>query len=325
MIETILPNLYKVHVPIPNNPLRATNAYIITAADRNLIVDPGVYDRESLAVMRNVIRDLTLDPAKTDYFITHQHFDHYTLVYALKTSASAIYASSAAASAIHAMSTIKDIASRIKSFALRNGFSSRESEKIAYSLAEPESPPPALDCTHLGEGDTLTYGDYRFICIETPGHTRGHLCLFEPKNSLLIAGDHLLFDITPHLSVWEPDDNTLSPYLQSLEKIRHLPVKLVLPGHRSTFTSFSERIDELIRHYTGRSEEVLALLRKYGSLSAVQAASRLTWNINGTWVQFPSSQKLFAAIETLAHFRFLESNGLVRREEVGNQTIYALK
>jgi len=205
VIETILPNLYKVEVPIPNNPLRATNAYIITSTGRNLIVDPGIYDHESLTAMRNVISALTLDLAKTDYFITHQHFDHYALVPALKTSASAIYASSAAALAINTLSTIIDMTSRIRSVALRNGFSSRESEKIAYSMTEREFSPPAFDCTPLGDGDTLSYGDYRFICIETPGHTQGHLCLFEPEKTLLIAGDHLLLDITPHISVWDLD------------------------------------------------------------------------------------------------------------------------
>lgn len=37
VIEEVLPSLYRVEVPLPHNPLKATNSYIIKS-DRNLII-----------------------------------------------------------------------------------------------------------------------------------------------------------------------------------------------------------------------------------------------------------------------------------------------
>lgn len=45
MIEKILPNLYKIEIPLPRNPLKALNCYVFKDKERNLIVDTG-FDRE---------------------------------------------------------------------------------------------------------------------------------------------------------------------------------------------------------------------------------------------------------------------------------------
>ena len=37
----LLPNLYLVRVPLPHNPLRALNSYLILSKDRTTIVDVG--------------------------------------------------------------------------------------------------------------------------------------------------------------------------------------------------------------------------------------------------------------------------------------------
>jgi glyoxylase-like metal-dependent hydrolase (beta-lactamase superfamily II) len=39
------------------------------------------------------------------------------------------------------------------------------------------------------------------IVIETPGHSPGHCCLYEPNKRILFSGDHLLKEITPNVSL----------------------------------------------------------------------------------------------------------------------------
>ena len=52
------------------------------------------------------------------------------------------------------------------------------------------------------------------------------------KNRLFIGGDHLLCDITPGVQARSDTDDPLSTYLQSLNNIYPMDVRLVLPGHR---------------------------------------------------------------------------------------------
>ncbi|GAI56909.1 unnamed protein product, partial [marine sediment metagenome] len=51
MAEEILPNLYKIEVPLPRNPLKAVNSYIIKANEKSLIIDTGMNREECLSVI----------------------------------------------------------------------------------------------------------------------------------------------------------------------------------------------------------------------------------------------------------------------------------
>ncbi len=42
MIEDISPGLYKIELPLPKNPLKSINSYVIKGKDRNLIIDTGM-------------------------------------------------------------------------------------------------------------------------------------------------------------------------------------------------------------------------------------------------------------------------------------------
>jgi len=46
MVEEILSNLYKIEIPLPKNPLKAINSYVIKNSGRNLIVDTGWNQKE---------------------------------------------------------------------------------------------------------------------------------------------------------------------------------------------------------------------------------------------------------------------------------------
>jgi len=47
----ILPNLYRIEIPLPKNPLKALNAYAIKSPERNLIIDTGWNQQECMDAM----------------------------------------------------------------------------------------------------------------------------------------------------------------------------------------------------------------------------------------------------------------------------------
>ena len=167
------------------------------------------------------------------------------------------------------------------------------------------------------DGDTITVGPYRFQCVHTPGHTPGHLCLYEPNKKILIAGDHLLGDISPNVVCWSNEENPLGHYLESLDKVDQLDVDLVLPGHRQIFHRHRQRVMELKNHHAQRLQEVQNII-SLGSKNAFETAREMTWEFgNGDWDAFPVTQQWFATGEALAHLRYLEASGIVQRQMDG--------
>jgi glyoxylase-like metal-dependent hydrolase (beta-lactamase superfamily II) len=76
------------------------------------------------------------------------------------------------------------------------------------------------------------------------GHTLSHTCLYEPEASILVAGDHILIDITPNIPCWSEIQNPLKSYLASLDLVHDFEVDLALPGHRRLTTDHRSRIAE---------------------------------------------------------------------------------
>lgn len=61
----------------------------------------------------------------------------------------------------------------------------------------------------------------------------------------MFTADHILFDITPNITMWPNMENALGSYLNSLKKFREIPVRQSLPGHREA-GDYMGRIDELL-------------------------------------------------------------------------------
>ena len=67
MLEEIVPSLYRTEIPLPNNPLKWLNAYIVKGGDRFLIIDTGFNREECLNAMNASLRKLDVDLMKTDF------------------------------------------------------------------------------------------------------------------------------------------------------------------------------------------------------------------------------------------------------------------
>jgi len=312
MIDEVRPRIFRLEIPLPANPLKAINSYVIQGKDRFLMIDTGMNRRECLEAMNAYLRELRVDLEKTDFFVTHLHADHLGLISELARPSSKVYFNFPDAEVVRKTNHWEEMAEA----ALQNGFPEKDLEEAIkkhpgrrYHASGP------LDLTLLKEGDTVRIGDYQFSCVETPGHTPGHLCLYEKQTRIFFSGDHILNDITPNISVWSEGRDPLRQYLESLDKIAPYEIDWVLPGHRAPFQNHRRRIAELKEHHEIRTEEVVSILSR-GSRSAYQVASEMTWDINcDTWEDFPLPQKWFAGGEAMAHLTFLQGLGRVIRQK----------
>ena len=263
--------------------------------------------------MQSGLNRLGMDLSKTDIFITHRHIDHFGLVSKLVTDSTRILMGRADKVLLESWKGIGTIAA----FARQNGFP--ENELKAVFDKHPASQfeldwLPQLNA--VDDGDALEVGGYRFRCVATPGHSVGHTCLYEPNKKILLAGDHILMDITPNITCWSEAENPLAFFLDSLDRVGRLNIDLILPGHRRLIDRPRDRIEQLKKHHARRLAEVLSILNG-SSMSAFQIASNMTWDfVSEGWDQFPATQKWFATGEAISHLRYLERAGrLIQKKE----------
>jgi glyoxylase-like metal-dependent hydrolase (beta-lactamase superfamily II) len=326
LIEEVMPNIFQIKIPLPGDPLGAVNAYLIRGGGRNLLIDTGYNRPECKASLLADLARLGLDFSRLELLITHMHGDHAGLAYELVKGNCRlpVYGSESDAGLLQGVLTDAYWQAQGSAF-IANGFPPADMElqsdhiRSLFSGGE-------IHFQYMAEGDILEAGGYRFTCVLTPGHTHGHLCLYEADCRCLISGDHILPGISPTITAWRETGNPLDEYFQSLEKVKKLAVDLVLPGHRGVFQDCRGRIAELERHHRDRLAEVLEIMQK-GALSAYRVAGLMSWNTKGnSWDQLPAFHRYFATGEALAHLKYLaqEKKILMLRDVEEKITFQAL-
>ena len=321
MTEQIFPHIYKIEIPLPHNPLKTINSYCIRGGGRHLLIDNGFNRPECLAAMNEALDTLGIARRDLDFFLTHLHADHCGLTADLRASADAkIYASAKDGESISNTTRGPVWWTDFLRGMIPHGFSGEQVAELGKTHpAIRFCPSHELDCTVVSPGDVLEYGCYSFRILDGKGHTPGLLVLYEPENRILFSSDLILGDITPNIAHWPGVRDSLGDFLDSLAAVEKMNIALTLPGHRSLVPDTNGRIRELYAHHERRLNEVRDILRK-GPQQAYAVAAHMTWDIRGSWEDFPVPQKWFACGEALAHLDRLvvlgEAEEIVRGDTV---------
>lgn len=315
-LEQLFPELWSFQVALPDNPLRWLNCYVIKPEDgsRALLVDTGFNRPECREALEEGMVRLGIDPGNTDVFITHCHADHAGCAGMLQQLGCRVI-----------MGRV-DLALERSLREGRANFVSRvTAEGMTMDICRhcldnnhgKRYPSLPFDAIELEGGEELSYGSFRFRVLLVPGHTPGHLCLYEPEKEIMLLGDHVLFDITPNISHWPGFHDALGQYMDSLRRVRGLPVKLALPAHRNrSGKTMCQRIDELLSHHERRLDEAEAIIAENPGINAYDLTGLMKWKIRADdWESFPPGQKWFAFGEALAHLDHLVELRRVRRQE----------
>lgn len=325
MAERIAENLWRLEIPLEGNPLKTLNSYLITG-ERSLLIDTGFRWDGCRQAMERQLTELGVDRSRMDIFATHLHTDHLGLVPELLQPGCRVYISAIDEPFVEDHMTEEDWRILNEAY-IQDGFSRWETDHFWDDNPVYQPVPEAWENAGLLEdGDELHYGGYTLRCILTPGHTPGHLCLYEPEQKWLFCGDHILFQISPNICRWSYVKDSLGDYLESLQKIRDLSVERLFPAHREVTGTLAERVDELTAHHLQRIEDAWETIRQEPGLTGYDIAGRMRWRIRSrSWEDFPLEQKFFAVGEALAHLDYLEVRGRIRQqEEHGTIRYYAI-
>lgn len=316
MPEEIMKNIYRIKIYLPDSPLKILNSYLIKGGERNILIDTGFKHPECKEHLIKGLEELDVKMEDTDVLLTHLHSDHTGLAPEIAVPGTRIFISRDEIPWMFGQ-TRKDMWELDNIKILRSGFSREVIESSLKNAASRDmaSDPEFGDYLPIDDGDEFICGDYRLKAVVTPGHTPAHMCFWLEEQKTMFTGDHVLFDISPNITLWNFVEDSLGDYLSSLRKTDEYDVRLALPGHRET-GDFHARIADLLEHHEKRLDECYNVVLQNPGLSVYDIAGKMTWKIRcNSWEDFPINQKWFAVGECHSHLRHLQMRGKIKVDD----------
>ncbi len=155
----------------------------------------------------------------------------------------------------------------------------------------------------LTGGMTLTIEGGELQAMDTPGHSPGHIALYEPVSRTLIAGDL----VSGHGTVGIfPPHGKMIEYFDSLEQMQRLNPAVIIPGHGPTMTQPPDIFAQYIERRTTREQEIYAVVAR--EPTTIEAMIPELYP-----VVLPHFRRA-AAATILAHLEKMQVEGKVRPE-----------
>ncbi|MDD5702082.1 MAG: MBL fold metallo-hydrolase [Dehalococcoidales bacterium] len=331
-IREIVRGIYQIRVPLSEDqtvPLPYVNVYLVEGTHGWFLIDTGWSSPGSLEFMNTTLGSLGLSLKDiSTIIITHCHPDHFGLAGKIK----------------HLSPRIQILMHRWELNLMESRYIrfSEPQEKMSILLISHGVPVnligdlemafmPALELVTITDPDHILYsgeiidtGIYQLEAIWTPGHSPGHICLYEHGNGFLFSGDHILPNITPNISYHIlSGDNPLGDYLYALGKLSNLPVTQVHPGHQYSFSDLKGRVKAILNHHQARENEIQKFVGN-GTYSAYEIAANISWEIPGlSFDEFVPFHKRMAITETIAHVEHMRWEGKLRKTLKDKYILYS--
>jgi len=310
--------VYRLKLPLTESPLGFVNAYLLASPSGYMLIDTGWNTEDTFAALLNQLKDIGVQLSDiTRIVITHAHVDHYGM-------AARILRHCRAKLEMHRKEKIMVMRRyrNISNFVKESNDLLRTGGVAEHYITDPKKIAERFD--RLIEfaipdiiydgGEILEHGSFNFKIIWTPGHSPGHICLYDTTHKIIFSGDHVLQGITSHVGLYpKSDSNPLDEYLNSLRALLSLDVELVLPAHGPPIKGFVNRLKQIIAHHQRRKNQILQLFAKRkGPVSPFELATQMEWYSKGHMISWHSLSDLdhrLAITEVMAHLESLSING----------------
>ena len=317
-VEELLPGLWRLVVPLPGHSVGQVNVYALAASEGVLLIDTGWRHPAAWAALDDLLHQAGL--AVTDVvrlLSTHAHPDHCGLAGTFRQEQRTTVAMHAADAACfrqrygdpHSFGQLTD--RWLKSAGVPAAAADADAmHAFRANLVDPVGPD-----MELHDGQRLVHGRWQLDVLHTPGHTAGHVCLYDRVTRTLFTGDHVLSRINTS-PAYRPlsEADPVGGYLASFPRLRGLAVERILPGHGRPFTDLGARLDVLEQHHAARLAAALELVR---------AQPGTVWEVSSgiprssPWDSLTRAARISAVAETYGHLVHLTARGLVEADGDG--------
>ena len=159
--------------------------------------------------------------------------------------------------------------------------------------------------------------------VETLGHAQSHISLHYAKKAMLIAGDHIIQDVSTNAIIEAPYDGqsrrpkTLLQYCQSLQEIKNLQLQKVFSGHGRVIHQVNDLIDLRLKGHEERASVIMKILDEK-EMTAFEICKML-------FPKIYTKETALTLSETIGHLDLLEDMKKVNVEVKDGITFYRKK
>jgi len=275
-LKKILGDIYMFTLDLPFPATPTLSVYFLEGGEP-AIIDTGLGDPRSMSVISSELNEISRGFGDVSVIInTHEHIEHFGGNQKIKDASGAyVIASSEAALIIENYHRhILGIKKSLLGSEFEPKIKEMASRYMDFNLLIDESKVERK----VGEGDTIDLGNFNLRVIETPGHADGEICLYDEDRKILFSGDHVIGTGTTFVGygwrelavrkVFEMLDSSndkkdiMTVYLESLEKLYSLDLKLILSAHGPPITEPYKKLREDAERKTNRERVFLKVLEK---------------------------------------------------------------
>ncbi len=239
--------------------LGPVNVYLIKSDPVTLIDCGPNYSETKAALIKQLSsHGLGLENIK-QIIITHAHSDHYGMAAEIQRVTGAIvYMHNKEISKTRfRLDYQKNLISYLAYAGTPDVYCKKQERFFNSGIVEPPE-----EITAVEDGHIFTFDGVQLEGILTPGHSAGHLSLFERNDGLLFAGDTVLEKLRQK-PLLEPlpehplqREKNLLQYIDSLNCLKQLDIKCILPGHGDPILNVAEVLHRLDVNIQERKEEI---------------------------------------------------------------------
>jgi glyoxylase-like metal-dependent hydrolase (beta-lactamase superfamily II) len=308
-LNEVTSGVFELRLPIPFEE-GLVNVFFFKDGDELDLLDCGMNTDESVEMIRQSIKHLGAVRLRR-LMVTHIHPDHY--------GAAGVFAGEGLADLyLHRLEVplvhpryveLEHLVTEVMKFLLVNGVPADEAELLSNSQrALSQVVTTTEPSVQLDGAETVEMGRRHLRVEWTPGHSPGHICLYDIESGELFAGDHILPDISPNIGLHpQSTPDPLHEYLDGLKRMAAYRPKLVLPAHGRPFSNAEARVESLVAHHQRRLDQITEIVDRTEEKSAWQVAIEL-WGLRENLYE-----KRAALHEGLAHLQALAVEGRVSK------------
>ncbi len=304
-LTEVAAGVFELRLPIPFED-GLVNVFVFADGKEADLLDCGMNAEESLEMIHGALAGLGAQRLRR-LVVTHIHPDHYGAAGTLAggDGLADLYIHRLEVPLVHPRYVeLEHLVDEVRRYLLVNGVPNDEAEVLSNSQrALSQVVKTAEPSVQLDGAETIEMGRRRLRVEWTPGHSPGHICLYEEAEGLLFAGDHILPELSPNIGLHpQSTPDPLHEYLEGLRRMAAYEPKLALPAHGRPFAEVSKRVDALVSHHHRRLDQILELVGRE-ERSAWQVALDLWGRRENLY------EKRLALQEGLAHLQALAVEG----------------